>query len=447
MTPRVVIIGGGFGGLQAAQGLRRRDVDVTLVDRRNFHLFQPLTYQVATGALSPGDVAYPLRAMFKSAPNVRVLLAEVTDFDLEAREVRLEPSSGLDAAPAALPYDTLIVSAGSSYSYFGHDDWREFAAEVKTLESAINVRGRILRAFEEAEITSDPREREAQMTFVVVGAGPTGVEMAGQIGELARDTLRSDFRAIDPRQACVLLLDAGDRILQAFPPSLSKRAARSLGHLGVTTMTDQTVTAVDRDGVTITDEHGGERRIESRTVIWAAGVTASGLGARLADLSGAEVDRSGRVTVESDLTLPAHPEVIVLGDMIRVRDQSGQSTVLPGLAPVAIQEGRYAARLVRDRLRNESTPPFRYHDKGNVATIGRARAVADLHGLRLSGLPAWVVWLVVHLWYLIGFENRVVVLIRWGFSFFSHGRSARLIDSPGTSAREPVKVGTAPGED
>jgi NADH:ubiquinone reductase (H+-translocating) len=447
MRPRVVIIGGGFGGMQAVQGLRRHDVEVTLVDRRNFHLFQPLTYQVATGALSPGDVAYPLRAMFKSSPNVRVLLGEVDDFDLQAQEVRLSAAPGLDGAPATLPYDTLIVAAGSSYSYFGHDDWRDFAAEVKTLESAINVRGRILRAFEEAEITSDPRERDAHMTFVVIGAGPTGVEMAGQIGELARDTLRRDFRAIDPRQSCVLLLDAGDRILQSFPPSLSARAVRALEHLGVTTMTGAMVTAVDGESVTFTDQRGRKRRIESRTVIWAAGVTASELGARLAELSGAEVDGSGRITVESDLTLPGHPEVIALGDMVRVRDQDGRSIVLPGLAPVAIQEGRYAARLVLDRIRSRPTPPFRYHDKGNVATIGRARAVADLRGIRLSGLPAWLVWLLVHLWYLIGFENRLVVLIRWSFSFFSHGRSARLIDSPPATEQVRLGVGTARGDD
>jgi NADH:quinone reductase (non-electrogenic) len=434
MAPRIVIIGGGFGGLQAAHRLRRRDVEVTLVDRRNFHLFQPLTYQVATGALSPGDVAYPLRAMFKTAPNVSVLLAEVADFDLDARAVSLRPVAGLDAAPTALPYDTLIIAAGSSYSYFGHDDWRQYAAEVKTLESALDVRGRILRAFEEAEMTTDPRERDAHMTFVVVGAGPTGVEMAGQIAELARDTLRRDFRVIDPRQACVLLLDASDRVLQAFPPSLSAKAVRSLHHIGVTIMTGQTVTGIDAGSVTITDSQGRAQRIESRTVIWAAGVTASALGARLGELSGAEVDGAGRIMVESDLTLPGHPEVIALGDMVRVRDGSGRAVTLPGLAPVAIQQGRYAARLVLDRLREEATPPFRYHDKGNVATIGRARAVADLRGVRLSGLAAWIVWLVVHLWYLIGFQNRVVVLIRWSFSFFSHGRSARLIANAPTPA-------------
>ncbi len=441
MTPRVVIIGGGFGGLQAAHHLRRRDVEVTLIDRRNFHLFQPLTYQVATGALSPGDVAYPLRAMFKSAPNVSVLLAEVTDFDLDAREVRLAPASGLEEAPASLGYDTLIVAAGSSYSYFGHEEWREVAEEVKTLESATDVRGRILGAFEQAELTSDPRERAAQMTFVVVGAGPTGVEMSGQIAELARDTLRRDFRAIDPRQTRVLLLDGADRVLPAFPSSLSAKAARSLQRIGVTPMTGQMVTGIDDHSVTVTDDQGRTQRFETRTVIWAAGVNASDLATRLAELSGAELDRSGRLTVESDLTLPGHPEVIALGDMVRVRAPGGEPETLPGVAPVAIQQGRYAARLVLDRMRAVPTPPFHYHDKGNVATIGRARAVAEIRGLKLSGLAAWVVWLVVHLWYLIGFQNRIVVLIRWAFSFFSHGRSARLISRPAAAAHPPAGVG------
>jgi NADH:ubiquinone reductase (H+-translocating) len=445
MRPRVVIIGGGFGGLQAARHLRRQDVDVTLVDRRNFHLFQPLTYQVATGALSPGDVAYPLRAMFKSAPNVSVLLADVTDFDLEAREVVLAPAPGLEDAPSTLSYDTLVVAAGSSYSYFGHDDWREFAFEVKTLESAIDVRGRILGAFEEAEMTTDPRERRAQMTFVVVGAGPTGVEMSGQIAELARDTLRGDFRAIDTREARVLLLDGVDRILQSFPPSLSAKASRSLKRLGVTTMTGHTVTGVDGEGVTVTDPDGRTQQFESRTIIWAAGVNASALGARLADLSGAEIDRSGRITVESDLTLAGHPEVIALGDMVRVRDRHGDAVTLPGVAPVAIQQGHYAAGLILARTRNEPTRPFHYHDKGNLATIGRGRAVADVRGIKLSGLLAWLVWLVVHLWYLIGFQNRVVVFIRWSFSFLSHGRSARIIGDQRSTAPSPERAGVGAG--
>jgi NADH dehydrogenase len=430
VSHRVVVIGGGFGGLQAVSGLRKADVEVTLIDRRNFHLFQPLTYQVATGALSQGDVAYPLRSIFASAENVRVLLAEVTGFDLAAREVRLTDSPGLQVAPASVGYDTLIVAAGSSYSYFGHDDWREFAYEVKTLESAVGVRSKILSAFEAAEMTTDPAVREAEMTFVIVGGGPTGVEMAGQIGELANDTLRHDFRAIDSRKARVILVDSLDRILQTFPPSLSAKATHSLSQLGVTTKTGQTVTGVDADGVTLSAADGTTQRIESKTVIWAAGVTASGLAAQLGELTGAEVDKAGRVTVESDLTLAGHPELLVLGDMVRVRDRHGKPQTLPGVAPAAIQEGHYAAKLVRDRLADRTPRPFRYRDKGNVATIGRGRAVVDLHVLRLSGLPAWLVWLVVHLFYLVGFENRIVVLTRWSFSFFTHGRAARVIDEP-----------------
>jgi NADH:ubiquinone reductase (H+-translocating) len=389
---------------------------VTLVDRRNFHLFQPLTYQVATGALSPGEIAYPLRAVFTRDRNVRVLLAEVTDFDLDARELHLRPVGDVPA-PAALAYDTLIVAGGSRYSYFGHDEWREHAAEVKSLESALVVRSRILGAFEAAEEEPDAGRRAAWLTFVVVGAGPTGVEMAGQIGELARDTLRNDFRAIDPRSARILLVEVADRVLTTFPPSLSAKAKRSLERLGVTVLTGRTVTGIDPEGVTIDDE-----RVASRTVVWAAGVTASSLAARLGELTNAERDRAGRVTVEPDLTLPGHPEVFALGDMVRLRDG-----VLPGVAPVAMQQGRYAARVVRNRLRGRETAPFRYRDKGNLATIGRAAAVADVKGLHLSGFIAWVTWLFVHLWYLVGFQNRVLVFIRWSVSFATHGRGARLI--------------------
>jgi NADH:ubiquinone reductase (H+-translocating) len=421
----VVVVGGGFGGLQAVSKLRRLPVEVTLVDRRNFHLFQPLTYQVATGALSPGEIAYPLRAIFKRNRNVHVLMAEVDDFDLEARELHLGSAEGVPA-PATITYDTLIVSGGSRYSYFGHDEWSDYAAEVKSLESALTVRNRLLSAFEAAEWDSDPERRAAWLTFVVVGAGPTGVEMAGQIGELARDTLRADFRSIDPRKARILLVEAADRVLTTFPPSLSGKAARSLQKLGVTVLTQRTVVGVDTDGVAI--EAGGEtERIPSRTVIWAAGVTASGLARKLAELTGAETDRAGRVTVEPDLTLPGHHEVFALGDMVRVRDMDGGSTVLPGVAPVAMQQGRYAARVVRDRLRSRPTPTFRYRDKGNLATIGRGAAVADIKGLKLSGHLAWITWLVVHLWYLIGFQNRLLVLVRWTTSFFTHGRGARLI--------------------
>jgi NADH:ubiquinone reductase (H+-translocating) len=423
---RVVVVGGGFGGTRAVQRLRRAAVEVTLIDRRNFHLFQPLTYQVATGALSPGEVAYPLRAMFKSAPNVRVLLAEVTGFDLAARQVLLAPVAGVDAPPS-VAYDTLIVASGSSYAYFGHDEWRDVAAEVKSLESALTVRSRLLAAFERAEVETDADARSAQMTFVVVGGGPTGVEMAGQIGELARDTLPRDFRAIDSRTARILLVEATDRLLTAFPPSLSAKAARSLEELGVTPTLNRTVVGIDAESVTLQAPDGSTERVATHTVIWAAGVSASGLAAELGAQAGAETDRAGRLTVEADLTLAGHPEVLALGDMVRVRDPGGDVVTLPGVAPVAIQQGHYAAGLVADRLRGRSTPPFHYRDKGNVATIGRARAVAVLRFVRLSGAAAWLVWLLVHLWYLIGFQNRVLVLIRWSFSFVTHGRGARLI--------------------
>lgn len=434
---RVVVVGGGFGGLQAALKLRRAPVEVTLVDRRNFHLFQPLTYQVATGALSPGEIAYPLRAIFKRQRNVRVLMAEVSDFDLDAGTLRLQPVAGVPTL-SSISYDTLIVSGGSRYSYFGHDDWSEFAAEVKSLESALTVRSRILGAFEAAEMEPDPQRRAAWLTFVVVGAGPTGVEMAGQIAELARDTLRGDFRTIDPRTGRIMLVEAADRVLTSFPSSLSAKAARSLERLGVTPLLGRTVVGVDGEGVTIDGGDGGSERISSRTVVWAAGVTASGLATRLSELTGAERDRAGRVTTEPDLTLPGHPEVFALGDMVRVRGADGMSVVLPGVAPVAMQQGRYAAKVVRARLRGRTISPFRYRDKGNLATIGRAAAVADINGLKLSGIIAWITWVVVHLWYLVGFQNRIVVFIRWLFSFATHGRGARLITA------ETAEIGASP---
>jgi NADH dehydrogenase len=425
-THRVVVVGGGFGGLQAVLKLRGAPVEVTLVDRRNFHLFQPLTYQVATGALSPGEIAYPLRAIFKRHRNVRVVLAEVSDVDLDERELHLRRVGGVPA-PASIPYDTLIVAGGSHYSYFGHDDWSEFAAEVKSLESALTVRSRILSAFEAAETEPDQERRAAWLTFVVVGGGPTGVEMAGQIAELARDTLRRDFRVVDPRTGRILLIEAADRLLTSFPPSLSAKAVRSLQRLGVTPLLGSTVVDVEDGAVTIDDGGGKPERVPTRTVVWAAGVAASSLAAKLGGLTGAEVDPVGRVAVEPDLTLPGHPEVFALGDMVRVRGPDGSLVTLPGVAPVAMQQGRYAAQTVRARLRARDTPPFHYRDKGNLATIGRGVAVAEIKRLRLSGFIAWVTWLVVHLWYLIGFQNRVLVCIRWSFSFATHGRGARLI--------------------
>jgi NADH dehydrogenase len=321
-----------------------------------------------------------------------------------------------------VPYDVLVVATGASYSYFGHEEWRPIALEVKTLDNALRVRSRILSAFEAAELEHDEHERCRWLTFVVVGAGPTGVEMAGQIAELARDTLPGDFRSADPRAGRVLLVEAADRVLPAFPPELSARAERSLHEVGVTLLTGRTLVGVDPRFVRIRDAGGQIEDIPSRTIVWAAGVTASPLAGALAEASDAEVDRAGRVTVEADLTLPGRPEVMAIGDMARVRDQS-----LPGLAPVAMQQGRYVGRLVADRLAGLTTPPFRYLDKGSLATIGRGRAVADMRGLRVGGFVAWAIWLVVHLFYLIGFENRAVVLVRWAYNFFTRGRAGRLV--------------------
>jgi NADH:ubiquinone reductase (H+-translocating) len=425
VRPHVVVVGGGFGGIEAVKRLARAPVDVTLIDRRNFHLFQPLTYQVATGALSPADVAYPLRALFQHAQNVRVMLADVTGFDLDAREVRLASVAGA-YTPQTLGYDSLIVAAGSSYSYFGHDHWSDVAPEVKSLESALETRSRLLNAFEKAELEPDPKARRAELTFVVVGGGPTGVEMAGQIGELARHTLRCGFRAIDPRQARIVLVEAGDQVLSTFPPSLSVKAQRALAQLGVTTMLRTAVVGVDPDGVTLRREDESEY-LPARTVIWAAGVRASALAGELASAAGARPDRAGRVTVESDLTLRGHPEVIALGDMVRVRDTHGAVQQLPGVAPVAIQQGRYAGRLIANRVSGRETPPFHYRDKGNLATIGRARAVADLNFVRVNGPLAWLLWLGVHIWYLIGFRNRLLVITQWAFGFVTGGRGATLI--------------------
>jgi NADH:ubiquinone reductase (H+-translocating) len=434
---RVVVIGGGFGGLQAATHLARAPVELTLIDRRNFHLFQPLTYQVATGALSPAEVCYPLRAIFKRRRNVRVMLADVRGFDLESREVRVESGAG-DSSKMSVGYDSLIVAGGSSYSYFGHDEWRGVAPEVKSLESALATRARILSAFEAAEMEADEERRRGWLTFVVVGAGPTGVEMAGQIAELARDTVRRDYREVDPRGGRILLVELADRVLTTFPDTLSRKAARSLENLGVTPLLQRTVVGIDEKAVTVEAPDGSSESIPARTVIWAAGVTASGLAAKLAEQTDADLDRAGRISVEPDLTLPGRSEVFALGDMVSVRREDGSPQALPGVAPVAMQQGRYAAKVVRSRLLGGSVGPFRYRDKGNLATIGRARAVADLHVIRLSGFVAWATWLTVHIWYLIGFQNRLVVLIRWAFSFMTRGRGARLItDQPwGREARE-----------
>ncbi|MDP9285375.1 MAG: NAD(P)/FAD-dependent oxidoreductase [Actinomycetota bacterium] len=406
--------------------LRHEPVGITLIDRRNFHLFQPLLYQVATGALSPGEIAAPLRGVFKRDQNVRVVLGAVTGFDLAGRRVLVD---GLPNASEtrAIPYDSLVVAGGSSYSYFDHDEWRPLAPDVKSLESALEVRRRILTAFEAAEVEPDAERRAAWLTFVVVGGGPTGVELAGQIAEIARDTLRRDFRSIDTRAARILLVEVADRVLPGFPPRLSARAARALERLGVSPLVGRKVVGIDAESVTIAAAAGEGERVPARTVIWAAGVVASELATALAAETGAELDRAGRVAVGPDLTLPAHPEVLAIGDMVQVHDARGNPVPLPGLAPVAMQQGRYAARAIHDRLHGKEPPSFRYRDKGNLATIGRASAVADIKGLQLSGLLAWLTWLFVHLFYLIGLQNRLLVFIRWTFSFVTRGRGARLI--------------------
>jgi NADH dehydrogenase len=419
MRHRVVILGGGFGGLYAARSLSNTDVDVTLIDRRNFHLFQPLLYQVATGALSPGEIASPLRYVLHRRKNVRVLLGEAVDIDLEKREVALKDG-------AREPYDTLIVATGSTHSYFGHPEWESLAPGLKTIEDATEIRSRILLAFERAEREPDPDERRTDLTFVVVGAGPTGVELAGALGEISRDTLRKDFRHINPAEANIFLIEGTDRLLPSYPPSLSHAAERSLIKLGVRSKTSAMVTAVDHHGVTF-HEGGKDTRIEAKTVLWAAGVQASPLGKVLADRAGLKLDRAGRVPVEPDLSVSGHPEILVIGDLAQFLQNGRQ---LPGVAPTAMQQGHYAARLIGNRLRNEKTPPFHYRDKGSLATIGRNAAVAQIGPLTFSGPLAWFVWLFIHILYIVEFENRLLILVQWAYDYFTHNRGARLITGP-----------------
>jgi len=385
------------------------------VDRRNYHLFQPLLYQVATGALSPGEIASPLRHVLSGNLNTRVWLAEVTDIDVDGRQLALGEHK--------LPYDTLVLAAGAGNHYFGHDQWQPDAPGLKSIEDATEIRRRILRAFEAAEMETDPDARRACLTFVLIGGGPTGVELAGALGEIANDTLRHDFRHINPAEAHILLLEGGDRILSAFPPQLSEAAERSLIRLGVRTRTKALVTGIDADGVTILVD-GATQRIPARTVLWAAGVAPSPLGAILCRRIGAQPDRAGRVIVEPDLSVSGHPEIFVVGDMASFT-QDGKP--LPGVAPVAMQQGRYVARLIGKRLRGEPVEPFHYWNKGNLATIGRRSAVADFGFVRFSGPLAWLAWLFVHLMYLVGFENRILVLIKWTYNYITRNRGARLI--------------------
>lgn len=397
--------------------LRRAPLRITLVDRRNFHLFQPLLYQVATGGLSPADVASPLRAILKKQRNTRVILGEVTDVDVDGRAIIVDGER--------IAYDYLVVATGATHHYFGHASWAEEAPGLKTVEDATAIRARILGAFEKAEREKSPSNRDALLTFVIVGGGATGVELAGAIGELARMTLARDFRAIDPRKARILLIEGADRVLLTYPEKLSRHAAEALAELGVTVMTGVQVTDIQTGGVVI-DRRGHKETLPAATILWAAGVEASPLGRTLAERASAELDRAGRVVVGPDLSIPGHPDVFVGGDLAAF-SQDGKP--LPGVAPVAMQQGRYIARVIRARATAGIAPPtpFRYRDKGTLAVIGRARAVALLFGLRFSGYPAWLLWLFVHLLYLVEFENRLIVLIQWASSYITRNRRARLI--------------------
>jgi NADH:quinone reductase (non-electrogenic) len=405
--PTVVIVGGGFGGLAAAHALRGAPVRVVIVDRRNHHLFQPLLYQVATAALSPEDIAMPIRRVFRRQSNVEVFMGEAERIDRAARKVILSDGE--------LAYDYLVVATGATHSYFGHDEWASYAPGLKRVEDAIAIRRRMLLAYEAAEREPDPARQRDWMTFVVIGAGPTGVEMAGSLAEIARRVLERDFRRIETSRTRVVLIEASDRVLPAMSPESSQSARRQLEHLGVEVITGRAVSEVDGAGV-----RAGEDRIDARTVIWAAGVAASPLGRTL----GAEVDRAGRVGVALDLSLPGSPEVYVIGDLASIKCDGKP---VPGLAPAAMQEGRHAAASIVRMLRGEPTAPFRYRDKGMLATIGRAAAVAEYGGLRLSGFAAWLLWLFVHIFYLIGFRNRFVVISEWAWVYLRNERGARLI--------------------
>jgi NADH dehydrogenase len=416
---RAIIIGGGFGGLYAARALRHVDLSTTLVDRRNFHLFQPLLYQVATGALSPGEIAAPLRVLLRKQKNAQVLLAEAVDLDVTARHLLLDQGE--------IPYDTLVVAAGAQNFYFGNDAWEPVAPGLKSLEDATRIRHKILYAFEAAERETDPGRRRCWLTFVIVGAGPTGVELAGALAEIANDSLRHDFRSIHPEESRILLLDASPRVLTTFPESLSMDAERQLIRLGVRVLPHVRVTAIDTGGVTFSTPTGHDR-IEAHTVLWAAGVKPSPWGEILSRRAGAELDRGGRVKVNADLSIPGHPEIFVIGDLA-YREQDG--VPLPGIAPVAMQEGRYVASVIAARLEGVSKKPFRYFDKGYLAVIGRNKGVGVIGGVKLHGWIAWFVWLFVHLMYLADALNRVLVFLRWGYQYLTFYRGARLITGGG----------------
>lgn len=456
-TPRVVIVGGGFGGLAAAQAMGNAPVKLTLVDRKNYHTFQPLLYQVATAGLSPGEIAAPIRSILRHRKNTEVLMSEVTGFDLEHRRVEMPDGE--------IPYDYLIIAAGASHAYFGHDDWEPFAPGLKTIEDALEIRRRVLLAFELAERQAVHGEAGTPLNFTVVGGGPTGVELAGTLAEISRHALAHEFRSIDPKMAHILLLEGGPRILPTYAEDLSRSAQQQLEHLGVEVRTSTMVTNVEAGTIYV-----GQAQLSATVILWAAGVAASPLGKKL----GMPVDRAGRVLVQPDLTLPGHPEIFVIGDLASVKDKNGK--LLPGVAPVAMQQGRYAAKVIRKEIEArvpsfsrssreepalslskggsfdsgvESRPPFHYFDKGSLATIGRAAAIAEFGKIHISGFIAWLSWLFVHILFLIGFRNRLLVFIQWAWSYVTYERGARLITGstylPGWPDSRPESATPATG--
>jgi NADH dehydrogenase len=418
---QVVIIGGGFGGLHAAKGLRNSPFRVTLIDRRNFHLFQPLLYQVATGGLSPGDIASPLRAVFHRYKNIHVIMAEVVDIDTHNRKVILKDGE--------VQYDFLVVSAGSGHHYFGNETWAGAAPGLKTIEDAISIRHRVFQAYEAAERETDPQKKQELLTFVIVGAGPTGVEIAGAIAELARTTLKNDFRNIDPADSEIVLVEAGDRVLPTFPPGLSNKAQKSLTRLGVRVMTRSRITDITRNTVTIDLNHQ-PMVIKTRTILWCAGVKASSLGDVMAKGCGAPLDKQGRVVVQPDLSIPGYPGIFIIGDLANFSHQGGKP--LPGVATVAMQQGQYVARLLKKRFKGKKMSPFHYHHKGELAVIGRNSAVAHIKGFRFSGTLAWFIWVLIHIRFLIEFYNKLLVLTQWAWNYFTRKRGARLITGEDT---------------
>lgn len=418
--PHVVIIGGGFGGLYAAKSLKNAPVKVTLIDRRNFHLFQPLLYQVATGGLSPGDVASPLRGILSKHKNTWVLEAEVVDLDPAQRRIILRDGE--------LQYDVLVVATGASHHYFGHEEWVETAPGLKTIEDALDIRRRILLAFEAAEWEANPDQRRAWMRFVVVGGGPTGVELAGALAELAHGTLKDNFRNFNPAEVEILLVEGIDRVLPPYPADLSAKAKQSLERLGVTVWTNALVTNIRGETITIR-QNNVEQQIQAQTILWAAGMKASRLGQVLAERAGAPLDRAGRVIVEPNLTIPGEPNIFVIGDLALFTHQG--SKPLPGVAPVAMQEGSYVAEYIKKQLRGETNiPAFRYFNKGSLAVIGRNAGVADFGSIKFAGFLAWLIWLFVHIWYLIEFDNKLMVMFQWAWNYLTRNRGARLITGP-----------------